>query len=60
MPICPLMSYANQKAECVPQCALWRADEGTGGQCGLLSPADRIRDGFDQLVMAAKEIKGRM
>jgi hypothetical protein len=54
------MSYANQKAECTPQCALWRAEEGVGGQCGLLTPADRIREGFDQLVMAAKEIKGRM
>lgn len=60
MAVCPLMSYATQKAECVPDCALWRANEGNGGQCGLLSIPERVMDGFDQLAMTINEIKVRL
>lgn len=60
MAVCPLMSYATQQVPCTPQCALWRAADGNGGQCGLLSVNDRIVDGFDQLVSTIREIKVRM
>lgn len=58
MPICPLMSYANQKAECVhDQCALYSAKDE---QCGLLSPSVRIADGFDQVVSAINDIRVKL
>lgn len=56
--MCPLMSYANQKAECThDQCALYNAREN---QCGLLSPSTRIEDGFDRLISAINDIRVRL
>lgn len=60
MAVCPLMSYATQKAECDPNCALWRALDGKSGQCGLLSVNDRIAEGFEVLADSLREIKGRL
>lgn len=58
MAMCPLMSYANQKADCVrADCALFNAKEE---QCGLLSPSTRIEDGFDRLVGAINDIRVRL
>lgn len=58
MAICPLMSYANQKAECAQdQCAIFNAREG---QCGLLSPSTRIEEGFDRLISAINDIRVRL
>ncbi|HEY9898167.1 MAG TPA: hypothetical protein V6D00_03190 [Pantanalinema sp.] len=54
------MSYATQKAECDPNCALWRALDGKSGQCGLLSVNDRIAEGFEVLADSLREIKGRL
>lgn len=60
MAICPFMSYANQKAECDANCALWRPLDGNGGQCGILSVNDRIADGFDMLVDQIREVKVKL
>lgn len=60
MAICPFMSYANQKAECDTNCALWRPFDGNGGQCGLLSVSDRLVDGFDMLVDQIREVKVKL
>ncbi|MOA57804.1 hypothetical protein D3C78_1820490 [compost metagenome] len=58
MAMCPLISYANQKAECVHgDCALYNAKEE---QCGLLSPSTRIEEGFDRLVSAINDIRVRL
>ncbi|GEM_PF-4420517 len=58
MAMCPLISYANQKAECIQdQCALYKADDS---QCGLLSPGNRIEEGFDRLVSAINDIRVRL
>ena len=58
MAMCPLISYANQKAECIhDQCALFNASEN---QCGLLSPSNRIEEGFDRLVAAINDIRVRL
>lgn len=60
MAICPLMSYANQKADCVPDCALWRQYDGAGGQCGLLSVSDRLSEGFNDLISNVRDIKVKL
>lgn len=60
MAMCPLMSYTNQKAECSPDCALWRSHDGLNGQCGLLSPADRISEGFNELSSLVRDIKSKL
>lgn len=60
MPVCPLMSFANQVVTCNPQCALWRANEASGGQCGLLSPADRIELGFNEIASLIRDIRGKL
>ncbi|MNK45820.1 hypothetical protein D3C87_645910 [compost metagenome] len=58
MAMCPLISYANQKAECVhADCAIYNAKEE---QCGLLSPSNRIEEGFDRLVAAINDIRVRL
>jgi hypothetical protein len=54
------MSYATQKADCDPNCALWRPYDGQNGQCGLLTLNDRIADGFEALADSLREIKGRL
>jgi len=60
MAVCPIMSYANQHAECIPTCALWQANVAGGGQCGLLSVSDRVTEGFDQLVSIIRDIKVKL
>ena len=60
MAICPLMSYATQKVDCVQDCALWRPYDGTGGQCGLLSASDRVSEGFNELISIARDIKVKL
>lgn len=58
MPMCPLISYANQKADCVQeQCALYHAGDA---QCGLLTPGKRVEEGFDRLVAAINDIRVRL
>jgi hypothetical protein len=58
MAMCPLISYANQKADCVlEQCALYHVRDG---QCGLLSPSKRVEEGFDRLVTAINDIRVRL
>lgn len=60
MAMCPLMSYTNQKAECSTDCALWRSNDGLNGQCGLVSPADRITDGLNELCSLIRDIKSKL
>lgn len=60
MPVCPLMSFANQGVTCNPNCALWRPNEGNGGQCGVLSPADKIEQGLNEIASLIRDIRGKL
>lgn len=60
MAICPLMSYATQKVDCVQDCALWRPYDGSGGQCGLLSVGDRVSEGLNELNSNVRDIKVKL
>ncbi len=57
MAVCPIMSFAQSRVECGSEnCALWDKQYDC---CSLKSTGERVGDGFESLVRALNEIKGR-